>query len=118
MCIVLVLSHGDAHGKNRSVGLLWSDPLGFRGLETSDILLEKRIRGVVEWFIAPVLKTGDPLRGPGVRIPPPLLSINQRNRKPRIRNGFEVFLFSRLSKKSHFFSIRRCRFGAAGLAAI
>ena len=29
-------------------------------------------RGVVEWFIAPVLKTGDPLRGPGVRIPPPL----------------------------------------------
>ena len=50
-------------------------------------------RGVVEWFIAPVLKTGDPLRGPGVRIPPPLLSINQRESKPRIRNGFEVFLF-------------------------
>ena len=31
-----------------------------------------RHRGVVERFIAPVLKTGDPLRGPGVRIPPPL----------------------------------------------
>ena len=29
-------------------------------------------RGVVEWFIAPVLKTGDRSRGPGVRIPPPL----------------------------------------------
>ncbi len=27
---------------------------------------------MVEWFIAPVLKTGDPSRGPGVRIPPPL----------------------------------------------
>lgn len=31
-----------------------------------------RYRGVVERFIAPVLKTGDPSRGPGVRIPPPL----------------------------------------------
>ncbi len=29
-------------------------------------------RGVVERFIAPVLKTGEPLRVPGVRIPPPL----------------------------------------------
>ena len=27
---------------------------------------------MVERFIAPVLKTGDPLRGPGVRIPLPL----------------------------------------------
>lgn len=27
--------------------------------------------GVAEWLKAPVLKTGDPLRGPGVRIPPP-----------------------------------------------
>ena len=27
---------------------------------------------MVERFIAPVLKTGDPSRGPGVRIPPPL----------------------------------------------
>ncbi len=31
-------------------------------------------RGVVERFIAPVLKTGEPLRVPGVRIPPPLQS--------------------------------------------
>lgn len=31
-------------------------------------------RGVVERFIAPVLKTGEPLRVPGVRIPPPLLN--------------------------------------------
>ncbi len=30
-------------------------------------------RGMVERFIAPVLKTGDPSRGPGVRIPLPLL---------------------------------------------
>jgi hypothetical protein len=30
---------------------------------------------VVERFIAPVLKTGEPLRVPGVRIPPPLLII-------------------------------------------
>ncbi len=29
-------------------------------------------RGMVERFIAPVLKTGEPLRVPGVRIPPPL----------------------------------------------
>lgn len=34
-------------------------------------------RGVVERFIAPVLKTGDPSRGPGVRIPPPLQSKTQ-----------------------------------------
>jgi hypothetical protein len=32
-----------------------------------------KYRGVVERFIAPVLKTGEPLRVPGVRIPPPLL---------------------------------------------
>lgn len=31
-------------------------------------------RGMVERFIAPVLKTGEPLRVPGVRIPLPLLS--------------------------------------------
>ncbi len=29
-------------------------------------------RGMVERFIAPVLKTGEPLRVPGVRIPLPL----------------------------------------------
>ena len=32
-------------------------------------------RGMVERFIAPVLKTGEPLRVPGVRIPPPLQAI-------------------------------------------
>ena len=63
-------------------------------------------RGVVERFIAPVLKTGDPLRGPGVRIPPPLLSINQTDLKPRIRNEFEVFCFHACPKES-FFTIRK-----------
>jgi hypothetical protein len=57
---------------------------------------------VVERFIAPVLKTGDPLRGPGVRIPPPLLSINQTDLKPRIRKGFEVFVFQTTPKESFF----------------
>ncbi len=51
-------------------------------------------RGVVERFIAPVLKTGEPLRVPGVRIPPPLLSTYQTKSKPRNPNDFEVFLFS------------------------
>lgn|GEM_PF-6535415 len=32
-------------------------------------------RGMVERFIAPVLKTGEPLRVPGVRIPLPLQPI-------------------------------------------
>lgn len=50
-------------------------------------------RGVVERFIAPVLKTGDPSRGPGVRIPPPLPSTNQSKRKPRNHHDFEVFCF-------------------------
>ena len=46
-----------------------------------------RNRGVVEWFIAPVLKTGDPLRGPGVRIPPPLRKITQNQLKTFILNS-------------------------------
>ncbi len=50
-------------------------------------------RGVVERFIAPVLKTGEPLRVPGVRIPPPLPSKSQTQSKPRNRNDFEVFCF-------------------------
>ena len=37
----------------------------------------KPYRGVVERFIAPVLKTGDRSRGPGVRIPPPLPTIQK-----------------------------------------
>jgi hypothetical protein len=36
-------------------------------------------------------------------IPPPLLSINQSDLEPRIRNGFEVFCFSHLSKRVIFF---------------
>ncbi len=48
---------------------------------------------MVERFIAPVLKTGDPLRGPGVRIPLPLPISNQSKRKPRVPYGFEVFSF-------------------------
>ena len=50
-------------------------------------------RGVVERFIAPVLKTGEPLRVPGVRIPPPLLIKDQTKSKPRNSNDFEVFCF-------------------------
>lgn len=50
-------------------------------------------RGVVERFIAPVLKTGEPLRVPGVRIPPPLLIKIQSESKPRNPNDFEVFAF-------------------------
>ena len=38
---------------------------------------EGPFRGVVEWFIAPVLKTGDRSRGPGVRIPPPLPTVQK-----------------------------------------
>lgn len=49
-------------------------------------------RGVVERFIAPVLKTGEPLRVPGVRIPPPLLSTYQTKSKPQIRSEFGVFV--------------------------
>lgn len=39
-----------------------------------------KIRGVAEWSIAAVLKTVEP-RGSGVRIPPPLLLVNQMFRK-------------------------------------
>ena len=44
----------------------------FRLVLQSQIKLNRE-RGVVERFIAPVLKTGEPSRVPGVRIPPPLL---------------------------------------------
>jgi hypothetical protein len=50
-------------------------------------------RGVVERFIAPVLKTGDLSRGPGVRIPPPLLQQFQVKLKSRIPYEFEAFCF-------------------------
>ena len=45
---------------------------------------------MVERFIAPVLKTGDPLRGPGVRIPLPL-------RTKSLPNG-RLFLFKDIYK--------------------
>jgi hypothetical protein len=45
--------------------------------------------GVAEWLKAPVLKTGDPLRGPGVRIPPPPQI--QKNANDNVR----VFLYSK-----------------------
>ncbi len=45
------------------------------GKHNSIVLLNTRRRrisgGVVEWFIAPVLKTGEVLKPPWVRIPPP-----------------------------------------------
>ncbi len=49
---------------------------------------------MVERFIAPVLKTGDPSRGPGVRIPLPLLITNQSKSKPHILNESGVFSFT------------------------
>ncbi len=48
---------------------------------------------MVERFIAPVLKTGEPLRVPGVRIPLPLLIKVQTKSKPRNLHDFEVFWF-------------------------
>jgi TPR repeat protein len=50
---------------------------------------------VVERFIAPVLKTGEPSRVPGVRIPPPLL----RNESLGIER-FRGFLFFKKGQKS------------------
>ena len=50
-------------------------------------------RGVAERLIAPVLKTGIPSRGSGVRIPPPLPSQYNSKLKPRIPYEFEVFCF-------------------------
>ena len=50
-------------------------------------------RGMVERFIAPVLKTGEPLRVPGVRIPLPLRLQFQSELKPRIPKEFEAFFF-------------------------
>ena len=55
--------------------------------------INRKHRGVVERFIAPVLKTGDPSRGPGVRIPPPLLIQFQYEQKPRILYDFGAFFF-------------------------
>ena len=62
-------------------------------------------RGVVERFIAPVLKTGDPSRGPGVRIPPPLLSISQAKSKPRKSYDFGAFAFQTIHLKSRFIDL-------------
>ncbi len=51
--------HNAGRGLARAPGNIPShSPTGTRG-------------GVVEWFNAPVLKTGEPERVPGVRIPPP-----------------------------------------------
>src|SRR6478609_978298 len=51
-------------------------------------------RGVVERFIAPVLKTGEPLRVPGVRIPPPLRNTSFPNSKSLNFNRFRLFVFA------------------------
>ena len=48
---------------------------------------------MVERFIAPVLKTGDPSRGPGVRIPLPLPVENQSKSKARVLYEFGLFSF-------------------------
>jgi hypothetical protein len=55
---------------------------------TFAVLKKEKIahRGVVERFIAPVLKTGEPLRVPGVRIPPPL-----HQQKSLKSNDFRLF---------------------------
>ena len=55
---------------------------------------------MVEWFIAPVLKTGDPSRGPGVRIPPPLQVENQLKLKAQILYEFWLFSFYPFPKYS------------------
>ena len=64
----------------------------FRLVLQSQIKLNRE-RGVVERFIAPVLKTGDPSRGPGVRIPPPLPTSYHLQPKARILYEFELFSF-------------------------
>ncbi len=47
--------------------------------------------GVFEWFKDPVLKTGDFVRGPWVRIPPPPPLFEVRCSKLDVReNGFQV----------------------------
>ena len=59
-------------------------------------------RGVVERFIAPVLKTGEPLRVPGVRIPPPLqesVTNDTRTCKSQEFAGFFVFGLIRFDTK-------------------
>ena len=66
-------------------------------------------RGVVERFIAPVLKTGDPSRGPGVRIPPPLRSIGQSKSKPRKLYDFGAFVFRTYPSKTKVYDL----FGAS-----
>ena len=47
---------------------------------------------MVERFIAPVLKTGDPSRGPGVRIPLPL----QNKNDPGKSRGFLLLIKVRI----------------------
>jgi hypothetical protein len=57
-------------------------------------------RGVVERFIAPVLKTGEPLRVPGVRIPPPLPVSISKVKKACKSYDFRLFAFRGLSNYS------------------